>query len=59
VKVDGVEMARAEASAAAPAWRRFAIDTSRLPPARHAIEVEVVPSGPLHRGVCFDLVALP
>jgi streptogramin lyase len=52
-------MARAEASAAAPAWRSFTIDTARLPPARHAIEVEIAPSGPLPRGVCVDLVALP
>ena len=59
VKVDGVEMARAEAAAGAPAWRRFQLDTSRLPPTRHEIEVEIVPSGPLPRGVCVDLVALP
>ena len=59
VKVDGVEMARAEATAGAPAWRRFQVDTSRLPPARHEIEVAIVPSGPLPRGVCVELVALP
>lgn len=58
VNVDGVEMARLEATGA-PAWRRFEIDTSHLPPARHEVAVELVPSGPLPRGVCVDLVALP
>lgn len=59
VKVDGVEVARAEATGAAPAWRRLDADTARLPPARREITVEVVPAGPLPRGVCVDLVALP
>jgi hypothetical protein len=57
--VDGVELGRVEASASAPAWRTVQIDTSRLPPARHEVALEVVPSGPLPRGVCLDLVALP
>ncbi len=59
VLVDGVEMGRVDASASTPAWRPFRIDTSRLPPARHEVAVEIVPSGPLPRGVCVDLVALP
>jgi hypothetical protein len=59
VMLDGVEMGRADASASAPAWRAFQIDTSRLPPARHVVSVEIVPSGPIPRGVCVDLVALP
>lgn len=59
VMVDGVEMGRAEASAPAPAWKPFQIDTSRLSPARHAVTVEIAPSGPLPRGVCVELVALP
>ncbi len=59
VMVDGVELGRVEAAASAPAWRTVQIDTSRLPPARHEVALEVVPSGPLPRGVCLDLVALP
>jgi len=59
VLVDGTEMGRVEASASAPAWRSFRIDTSRLPPARHEVAVEIVPAGPLPRGVCVELVALP
>ncbi len=59
VMVDGVELGRVEASSPAPAWRPFQIDTSRLPPARHAVTVEIAPSGPLPRGVCVELVALP
>jgi hypothetical protein len=59
VMVDGVEMGRADASASAPAWRPLQIDTSRLPAVRHEVSVEIVPSGPIPRGVCVDLVALP
>jgi hypothetical protein len=59
VKVDGVEMGRAEASAGTPAWRTFVVDTSRLSPSGHEVGVEIVPSGPLARGVCVDLMALP
>jgi hypothetical protein len=59
VKVDGVELGRAEASAAPPAWKPFRVDTSRLPPIPHEVTVEIVPSGPLPLGVCVDLVALP
>jgi hypothetical protein len=59
ILVDGTEMGRVEASASAPAWRSFRIDTSRLPPARREVAVEFVPSGPLPRGVCMELVALP
>jgi hypothetical protein len=59
VKVDGVELGRTEASAAPPAWKRFTVDTSRLPPIPHEVTVEIVPSGPLPLGVCVDLVALP
>lgn len=59
VKVDGVEAARVEASAGAPAWKPFLFDTSRFPPARHEVEVEIVPSAPLPRGVCVELQALP
>ncbi len=59
VKVDGVELGRAEASAARPAWIPFTVDTSRLPPTAHEVTVEIVPSGPLPLGVCLDLVALP
>jgi hypothetical protein len=59
VKVDGVEMGRAVASAGAPAWKPFVIDTSRLPPARHEVSVDIVPSGPLPLGVCVELLALP
>ena len=59
VMVDGEEMGRVEASASAPAWRPFQIDTSRLPPARHGVTVEISASGPLPRGVCVELVALP
>lgn len=56
VKVDGVELGRAQASAA---WRPLTLDTSRLPPTVHEVTVEIVPSGPLPLGVCVDLVALP
>jgi len=59
VMVDGVEMGRLDASASAPAWRPFQVDTSRLRPVRHEVSVEIVPSGPIPRGVCVDLVALP
>jgi hypothetical protein len=59
VMLDGVEMGRVDASASAPAWRTFQVDTSRLPPVRHEVSVEIVPSGPIPRGVCVDLVALP
>jgi hypothetical protein len=59
VKVDGVELGRAEASGARPAWRPLTVDTSRLPPTVHEVSVEIVPSGPLPLGVCVDLVALP
>jgi hypothetical protein len=59
VKVDGVELGRAEAAAGTPAWRPFLVDTSRLSAASHEVAVEIVPSGPLPRGVCVELLALP
>ena len=59
VKVDGVEMGRAEAWAGAASWTPFVIDTSRLPADGHEVVVEIVPSGPLPRGACVDLLALP
>ena len=59
VKVDGVEMGRVEAAPGPQAWQPFVIDTSRLSPAGHEVSVEIVPSGPLPRGVCVELLALP
>ena len=59
VKVDGVVMGRVDASAGAPGWEPIVIDTSRLPPDGHEVAVEIIPSGPLPRGVCIELLALP
>jgi hypothetical protein len=59
VKVDGVVMGRVDASAGAPGWKPIVIDTSRLPPDGHEVAVEIIPSGPLPRGVCVELLALP
>ncbi len=59
VRVDGVEVARAEATPGRPGGEPLRVDTSRLPPGGHELSVEIVPSGPVPRGVCVDLVALP
>jgi hypothetical protein len=59
VKIDGVEAGRADASAGSQAWVPFVVDTARLPPVAHDVELEIFPSGPLPRGVCVELVALP
>jgi len=59
VKVDGVEMGRGEARAARPGWSAFQIDTGRISGPSREVTLEVVPSGPLPRGVCIDLVSLP
>ncbi len=59
VKVDGVEVARADATPGRPAGQPLRFDASRLPPASHEVTVEIVPSGPVPGGVCIDLAALP
>jgi hypothetical protein len=59
VKVEGVEVGRTEATAAGPGWSAFQIDTGRIAGAVRDVTLEVVPSGPLPRGVCIDLVSLP
>jgi hypothetical protein len=59
VTVDGVEVGRTEATAARPGWSAFQIDTGRIAGASRDVTLEVVPSGPLPRGVCIDLVSLP
>ena len=59
VQADGIEVARAEATPGRPDGESLAVDASRLPPGVHQLAVEIVPSGPLPRGVCVDLVALP
>jgi hypothetical protein len=58
VKVDGVEVGRAEATPARP-WAAVRADTSRLAGGTREVEVEVVPTGPLPQGACVDLRALP
>jgi hypothetical protein len=59
VKVDGLEVGRAEATAARPGWSAFQIDTARISGQPRQLTLEVVPSGPVPRGVCIDLVSLP
>jgi hypothetical protein len=59
VKVDGIELGRGEATAARPAWSAFQIDTARISGQTRQVTLEVVPSGPLPRGVCIDLMSLP
>jgi len=59
VKVDGLEVGRGEATAARPLWSAFQIDTGRISGPSRQVTLEVVPSGPLPRGVCIDLVSLP
>jgi len=59
VKVDGLEVGRAEATAGRPGWTAFQIDTSRISGPSHEVTLEVTPSGPLPRGVCIDLRSLP
>lgn len=59
LRVDGVERARAEASAATPAWRAFQAETASIPPGHHTVEIEIAPSGPLPEGACVELLALP
>ena len=59
VKVDGLEMGRAEARAARPGWSAFQIDTARISGQTRQVTLEVVPSGSLPRGVCIDLMSLP
>lgn len=58
VKVDGVEVGRAEAAPSRP-WSAVRVDTSRLSGRTSEVEVEVVPAGPLPQGACVDLVVLP
>jgi hypothetical protein len=59
IRVDGVEVARAEATPGRPDGEPLRVDASRLPPGGHEFSVEIVPSGPVPRGVCVDLAALP
>jgi hypothetical protein len=59
VQVDGIEVARADATPGRPDGEPLAVDTTRLPPGSRQLSVEIAPSGPLPRGVCVDLVALP
>jgi hypothetical protein len=59
VKVDGLEMGRGEATAARPGWSAFQIDTALLSGQTRQVTLEVIPSGPLPRGVCIDLMSLP
>ena len=59
LKIDGAEAGRADASGGSPAWVPFVVDTARLTPTGHDVELEIFPSGPLPRGVCVELVALP
>lgn len=58
VKVDGVEVGRAEATPARPRGG-VRIDTARLAGWTREVEVEVAPTGPLPHGACVDLWALP
>ncbi len=59
VKVDGLEVGRAEATAGRPGWTPFQIDTSRISGPSREVTVELTPSGPLPRGVCLELGSLP
>jgi hypothetical protein len=59
VKVDGLEVGRGEATAARPGWSAFQIDTAPISGQTRQVALEVVPSGPLPRGVCIDLMSLP
>jgi hypothetical protein len=59
VKVDGLEVGRAEATAARPGWSLFQIDTGRISGPSREVTLEIVPSGPLPRGVCIDLGSVP
>jgi hypothetical protein len=59
VKVDGLEVGRAEATAGRPRWAAFKIDTSRISGPSREVTLEVAPSGSLPRGVCIDLRSLP
>jgi hypothetical protein len=59
VRVDGVEVARAEATPGRPDGEPLRVDASRFPVGAHELSVEVVPSAPVPRGVCIELAALP
>jgi hypothetical protein len=59
VHVDGVELGRAEAAATRPGFGAFQFETGGISGSSHDVIVEVIPSGPLPRGVCLDLVSLP
>jgi hypothetical protein len=59
VKVDGLEVGRAETTAGLPAWTAFQIDTSRIAGPGREVTLEVIPSGAVPRGICIDLESLP
>jgi len=59
VKVEGLEVGRAEATNARPGWNAFQIDTGPVSGPSRQVTLEVVPSGALPLGVCIDLVSLP
>ncbi len=58
VKVDGAEVARAEARAGS-GWTPFQVDTAPLHSPAREVELEIAAAGPLPRGVCVDVVTLP
>jgi hypothetical protein len=59
VRVDGAEVARAEATPSPPGGAPLRVDAARLPPGPHDVTVEIAPSGPVPRGVCVELLSLP
>ena len=59
LRVDGLEVARADAAPGRVSWAPSTFDATRLPPAAREVTVEIVPDGILSRGVCVELVALP
>jgi hypothetical protein len=59
VRVDGVDLTRAEARPGGAPWAPFQADTARLRSPAREVEVVISPSGPLPRGACLDLVVLP
>jgi hypothetical protein len=59
VKLDGVDVGGTEISPGGPLRKGFTVDTSRFPAPTRDVTVEVLASGPLPRGACLELEALP